>query len=140
MSDSPSVPFDFGRALELARALSSIADRWQDAFDDRLRTLDTAFAAWRGPARDATVDAVAVESDVSAAAVASLRLEARWWALAWADALDELNRQRWRLSLQAAADGGEPVELSIPAPPPVEVPSPPHFEPTAVVPAPEVLW
>lgn len=127
--------FDFARALVLARRLTTLAERWESASIERRQALDRALATWRGPTGERIAARVEVESAAAVAVCEALRAEARWWAAAWASALDEHNRHRWR-TVQVP----EATELAVPAPAPVDVPRPPHFEPTGAVPAPAVAW
>ncbi len=122
------VVFDFDGALLLARRLAALADDWAEAFGVYRTRADEALAAWSGPARNRVDERVAAERRDSDATVAALRAEADRWAMAWADAADEVRRQRWLLAV-TAGPGGPPAT----PPPPVAIPRGPGYEPTVDV-------
>lgn len=126
----PSIEFDYERALEVARRLHELAEEWEVAFARWRASIDSALARWEGPHHDAVADAVRRDAATSEEIGHALRAEAEAWATAWADALADQ-----RLLARAGTAAGPEAD---PAPGPVDVPSAPHYHPTA--PAPVESW
>jgi hypothetical protein len=122
------VVFDFDGALQLANRLATLADEWEQAFATFGGVVDAALGSWTGPRRDRVAERFAAERGDSATVVASLRSEADRWAMAWAEAVDDLRHERW-LALAVTGVGGPHV----PPPAPAGIPGPPAYEPTVAV-------
>jgi hypothetical protein len=120
---SDGVVFDYEGALELARQLWELADRWEGALARRRGAAGVALSTWTGPAARELWDRVRAEIEAGDEVCRKFRHEADRWALAWSEAVNDGNRLAWA---RATAGGADLV-----APPLAPVPVGPGFEPTS---------
>jgi len=135
------VVFAFDAALDAARRLWTLAAVVEAAASARHRAMSEALVGFQGPVADAFAERADREASETARVVALLRTDARTLAASWAAAMDEENRVRRAVRTTELKERRSWLERSgdaltgfdeWPAPvPPVAVPCPPTFVPTA---------
>jgi hypothetical protein len=138
------VPFDFDGSLTLARRLWSLADLVDHDMARRGQAADIARARWRGPYRAEFDTRVDIEANSARRIAEGLREEAKGWAEAWREALEEQNRRNRAARVAEERNsrgwfernigdrfGGDDSEDQVPPCPTVPLPKPPGFVPTA---------
>ncbi len=138
------VVFDFDGSLELARQLWSLADDIQSEHSLREADYDTAIAKWEGPYATEFAGRRSDERSSKTNVVSGLRADARAWASAWRDALDQQNKNNraakvteirdnraWYEQAWDATFGEDDSDDQVAQVPYVATPVPPQFAATA---------
>lgn len=138
------VAFDWDGSLELARKLWSLADDLTHEDAGRETQFDTAKAKWEGAYGKQFVQRRSTERSSRSNVVAGLRDDARAWAKAWAQAMDQQNKNNRAAEVERISDdrgmiekgwdktfGSDDSDDKVPMPDSVPVPTPPGFAPTA---------
>lgn len=87
------VQFNFQGSLRLARELWALGDKLDQTRSERAADAENAQANWLGPRRDEFSSQASTEGDDLTRLGERLRTEARLWAAAWRDAMNEQNRR-----------------------------------------------
>ena len=98
------VDFDFEGSLRLARRLWSAAAALEHEDSQRENEFVTAKAKWRGSHGDDFVARRDTERSDASRVVAALRADAHRWAVAWAGAMDQQNKNNRIAAVEAEAD------------------------------------
>lgn len=135
------VVFAFDAALDAARRLWALADVVEAAASPRRSATSDALVGFLGPVADAFAERAEREAAETGRVVVLLRADARTLAASWAAAMDEENRVRRavrttelkdrRSLLERLGDVLTGFDEWPAAVPPVAVPCPPTFVPTA---------
>lgn len=138
------VAFDWDGSLELARKLWALADDLTHEDAGRENQYDTAKAKWEGKYGEQFADRRTTERASRTNVVAGLRDDARAWAKAWAQAMDQQNKNNRAAEVERVSDdrgliekgidatvGEDNSDDKVPMPEAVPVPTPPGFAPTA---------
>ncbi|MGB3736592.1 MAG: hypothetical protein WA964_16650, partial [Ilumatobacter sp.] len=95
MDFGPDVVFDYTGSLDVARRLWALADRLGTEMTARETARGEAEVGFVGKHAGQLVDRVAQERTDVDNAIIELRSAADTWALAWKDAIDQQNRNRY---------------------------------------------
>jgi len=138
------VPFDFEGSLTLARRLWALASTIEQSASSRATKVEVAQAKWEGPYRTDFDGRATDEATSSSRVVAALREEARGWADAWREAMEEQNRRNRAAKVTEVRDDrgwmernvgdrimGDDSDEEVPQCPTIATPQPPSFLATA---------
>ena len=90
--------------LDHCRSLIDAADEFAQAARGRAGKAALATAEWEGEFRETFVRRFDHEAEDLADRVSGLRADADSWAMAWADTVNELNRQRRQAAIDRISD------------------------------------
>lgn len=141
------VDFDFDGSLELAAKLWALAEELEREDSGRQRQGETALAKWRGPYATQFGQRRATEEASAGNVVTGLRADARSWASAWVDAMEQQNKNNRAAKVEAVRDdrgliergwdeygfGEDDSESKVGAAERPATPQPPGFAPTATL-------
>jgi hypothetical protein len=139
------VDFDFDGSLELAEKLWALAEELEREDRGRQRQGETALDKWRGPYATQFGQRRATEEASAQNVVAGLRADARAWAAAWVDAMEQQNKNNRAAKVDQVREdrnliekgwdkygfGEDDSESEVDAAERPEQPRPPGFTPTA---------
>lgn len=140
-----TVDFDFEGSLELAKQLWSLAEELEREDRGRGRQGETALEKWRGPYATQFAQRRATEEASALNVVDGLRTDARAWATAWVDAMEQQNKNNRAAKVDQVRDdrgllekgwdeygfGEDDSESKVAAAERPATPRPPSFAPTA---------
>lgn len=143
VTDGGRVQFDFVGSLALARRLWAIGEELQTEDTGRETEFDTARAKWEGAYAGQFDGRRATERSSRAKVIVGLHEDAKAWARAWAQAMNQQNRNNRAAEVERVRDdrgfferaydstfGKDDSDEQVPMPNPVPVPTAPGFEPT----------
>lgn len=99
--------FDFDGALSFCRDLWAAADELASLASKRDDLADIATKLWEGPHKNDFVKAVDSDIKEEETAETALRSAANFWAIAWRDAMNDLNEARHKKAVDEADSAWE---------------------------------